>query len=253
MLRKLIKHEFIAISKSLIPIMAILGVICLSTLSVFTFKYEGKFLKEIPYFVAGIYFISIICALITIFILVVARFYKTVAASEGYLTFTLPVTSLQILLSKFVVGVIAMLSSIAFVVLSIFMVMQARYSIIPNIDFRMIEQELSKFTDRSLNTIILLVVLGIVVSVASGIMFWYTSIAIGQRLMSNKIAGAAIGYIILYAGTQVVSLIFLLGFSILENEPGINTYIYGVIFSFVITIIMFVISNYQLKKHLNLN
>ena len=100
MVKKLIKHEFIAYSRSLLPIeLALIGIaIVLRFIQFFenqTTGYSILFGSAIFAFCAAI----VVCLVMT-FIVAIQRYYKNLFKSEGYLTLTLPVTHSQHIFTK---------------------------------------------------------------------------------------------------------------------------------------------------------
>jgi len=133
MLGKLIKHDFNSLSKVLLPTqLAIFGATILGTLG-FAFSIRNNYydvqanglfglLRLITGFLSAIMVIAIIAASILVAFIIFQRFYKNLMCDEGYLTFTLPVTTSQILWSKLITAMLwTIISSIViFICINIF-------------------------------------------------------------------------------------------------------------------------------------
>ncbi len=121
MLGKLIKHDFKSLARLLLPVnLVIFGATVLASLSltlilrrdVETPGLLGEILDVIFGLVVAFAVFAIIAAFFMVPIVIFYRFYKSCIDSEGYLTFTLPVSSDKILWSKFLTAVFWVLISL---------------------------------------------------------------------------------------------------------------------------------------------
>lgn len=113
MLGKLIKHEFIQTSKRLLAVYAAAGVsIALLLVSYLTKITFIGMTASFALIVIG--FIAIIMTLV----MVIKNFYDSLYGSQGYLTFTLPVKSKDVLFSKFLVSFTWIIASYIVMVLT---------------------------------------------------------------------------------------------------------------------------------------
>lgn len=112
MLGKLIKHEFIATRKITLPVYIILATLTLCANVVLW--YQSDILNAIVYgndmlvtsFISASSFAYVACILMTIFmpwVLAITRFKQNLLSDEGYLSFTLPVSTHEMVLSKLIV------------------------------------------------------------------------------------------------------------------------------------------------------
>lgn len=112
MLGKLIKYDFKSLSRILFPTLFAIMVAALlagGLLSLSDFDDVMNIpliLKVISGVITAILMFSIFAACFVILFIILQRFYRSTVTSEGYLTFTLPVTSANILLSKLIVSVL---------------------------------------------------------------------------------------------------------------------------------------------------
>ena len=114
MLAKLIKHDFRALSKVLVPThLAILAATIIATIGiavntrnswsgVLENSYTLHVLETIMMFICVLMLIAIFASLILVAFIIFQRFYKSFMCDEGYLSFTLPVTTSQLLWSKLI-------------------------------------------------------------------------------------------------------------------------------------------------------
>lgn len=209
MVKKLIKHELFYYLRTLIiflPIMLLIG-LSVKVLSIFESDFIGY---QIAYFssVGLLYFASIAVSLYTL-VLSLVRFYKNMYSQEGYLTFSLPASTFQLVFSKLVGSVCCTL--LTSIVISISWLISGFFEI-------EIMQELITIYDDLFSLIngvhlvlfiIELFILEIVIIVYSNILI-YTCITIGQTAKKNRILLAIGAYFIYYVAIQVVVTVFMI-------------------------------------------
>ena len=113
MLSKLIKYDFKALSRVLWPTMAaVAGASLIATLSfLFTEKSyssanNGGLATMLGGLLAVVMVLAIIAACFLVFFIICAHFYRNLMTDEGYLTFTLPVKTSEILWSKLITAML---------------------------------------------------------------------------------------------------------------------------------------------------
>lgn len=107
MLTKLIKHEFRATGRIMLPLM--LALVLLSVMSAFASRYlniDGdNILLTTLSIISLVMFVTAIFAVgVSALIIMILRFYKNFYGDEGYLMFTLPVSTDSLLWSKLLVS-----------------------------------------------------------------------------------------------------------------------------------------------------
>ncbi|HCM14004.1 MAG TPA: ABC transporter permease, partial [Lachnospiraceae bacterium] len=123
MLKKLLKHELKATSRYITPIFLILFLFTILNkiilgLDIFKGMFKGA-LKIIPGIAITGYVLSLIAIVVVTFVILVVRFYKNLTSEEGYLMFTLPVKSNQLVNSKLLIAMFWTVLSILAVILSL--------------------------------------------------------------------------------------------------------------------------------------
>lgn len=111
MLKKLLKHEYKATARFFLPTYGgfalLLLVQRLSLLWASTMRHDQSFLGQLARIVMNLFSFASVLALIALLlcpmIYGITRFYKNMLSDEGYLSFTLPVTVGQHLISKLLV------------------------------------------------------------------------------------------------------------------------------------------------------
>lgn len=129
MLGKLLKHEFIATKRIYLPIYFVTIVLALIVNGFYTL--QSRFFDEesslsvisrifIVFFIV-IFILVLLCCMISGTVISLYRFYKNVFTDEGYLTNTLPVKPINILLSKLITGIVWSIAGVVVFILSIFL------------------------------------------------------------------------------------------------------------------------------------
>lgn len=283
MLGKLIKHEFLSISKVLCPTyivvlaVALLGRLTtwLATRKAIADAVSASFAKVLQYTASLLSVLFVVAFIVsigmTIFFLIY-RFYKNFFTDEGYLMLTLPTKAPQLILSKFSNSVVWVVIGLAVSVLSLIITFGHYDELID--DFKTLYNMMTHFGDAgyirdSLGTdpklFIAEVILLLVVGFCCFIMIWYFSIAFGQLLYkSHKVAGA----IISFGVCQIVLLILFFVYMWFESSvlsgviPGYltssgvavqATMIGSTILNFLITVGLFFGTSFIMEHKLNLD
>ena len=108
MLRKLLKHEFRATGRVMLPMYLILLVTALGSNLAGRGMLNGHsdILNTLAVIIVMAFGIAICGVLVMSFVLMIQRFYKNLLQDEGYLMFTLPVSVHQHIWSKLIVSVV---------------------------------------------------------------------------------------------------------------------------------------------------
>ena len=294
MLGKLIKHDFRSLSRVLLPAqLAILGATILATVG-FAVNLKMDYsevqvngllslLRIITGLLSGIMIVAIIAASILMAFIVFQRFYKNLISDEGYLTFTLPVTTANILWSKLITAMIWTLISgaVIFVCLNIFVLFGTGNDEFVNLE---VYQAIGKGLHAINTTIvarviwpILEIILFTIIAAANNILQIYLALIIGG-VVSHKhkvMAGIGFYFAINIAVSIMMSVIqFFLSGTMLRAFDNLNGIqwenknaleIYNHLFSTVqpyfwlslgLTLALtggyFLLSHYLLKNKLNL-
>ena len=115
MLGKLLKQDFRATARIMLPLYAAVPVLGLFT-NLITHLCEnqtGFLINAISTLVSFIFALALIAAVVTTVVLMVLRFYRNLMTDEGYLMFTLPVSTTELIFSKLIVSVVWFLGTFA--------------------------------------------------------------------------------------------------------------------------------------------
>ena len=113
MLGKLLKHEFRATGRTMLPMLGVLAVlVVLANLSVRMLDKElGTFLSILFVLILILTVVAVTVSEIMPVVVMVQRFYKNLLGSEGYLMHTLPANAHQLVWSKLIVSSVWMLGT----------------------------------------------------------------------------------------------------------------------------------------------
>ena len=292
MLGKLIKHDFNSLSRVLFPTqIAVLGASILATIGFainFRINYSNDdgligLLRLITGFMSGILVLAIIASAILVAFIIFQRFYKNLMCSEGYLTFTLPVTTSEILWSKLITAFLwTIISSVViFISVNVFVLFGTGQETFVNTEAY---REVGRCIHEAFSTIgarlvwpILEVVLFAIVATLSSILHVYLALIIGGIVSQKHKILASVGfYFVINIATSILSTIlsYCLGGSFVvtaesfngvqwNTQDGVSIYNTLVsvmqpyywsflVFSVAICAAYFILSRYLLKNKLNL-
>ena len=258
MLRKLLKHEWIATGRMYGIFFLVLAVVTLVTKLMGLIQIDSWVFSVVKGLFTGIYVITLIGVWFCGMGYAVVRFYKNMVSSEGYLTFTLPAKVEQLVTAKFLVAFAWQIVTIVALILSLCFVF-----LVGKVSWGEISHVLDAVTSELGNAYIPAFGLLLVVNLAYQLVLYYLSIAIGQLFTGNKIVGAVVGYCIIYFVVQAVliALFVIAGciggfanidamFNTVEGIPML--FVLSSVPSLVLGVVGYFITCKLLKKKLNL-
>lgn len=260
MLGKLLKYEFKATSRILIPLYLILLITTgINRLILQLDIFEGS-LMIIPEIMKVLFMLSVIAIFITSFLLMIYRFYKNLLSDEGYLMFTLPAKTHQLIMSKYFATLIWMFVSIIIIVGSAILAFGTPENIKSVIDsFKEFLLQFKASTGNNTTITIITLLLFCLMTLTAYILLIYASISIGQLFTKNRLVGAFVSYIGINTIMQLLLLLLLVITnvfrSIITNGNNIIPLklIMGIIvYQFVLSIIFFFTTKMIFQKKLNL-
>lgn len=217
MVKKLIKHEFIYYIRTFIIILPVMLFSGITTRIIQFFESD-----TIPYTVGFtssltiLYFSSIICIFMSV-LLGIIRFYKNMYSSEGYLTFTLPVSYPSHIIAKLIAFLSCQVVSLLILLISwliAFSGISSVWDVINNIINTI-------FSNGSVGHIVLMIlelVIFMFVGIISNGLLYYACISVGQLAKKNRILLAIVAYYVYYVALQVlISILMVVLISISET------------------------------------
>ena len=225
---------------------------------------ENTALALVSGFSMGGYVLILVALGIASFVLIFIRFYRSTAKDEGYLLFTLPAKTIDILFSKLIVSVIWEIASAIVIGLSIlvFTYMHGVWSF--NQVSSLWDKISALLTMKGYGNIPLLFslyLISMLISTISGTLQVFASIGLGQTMKNHRVAFSIMYYVISYIIIQTISTIALIPF-MLVNESSSSTTVMvnyqlgflgiSAVLSLLYGVAFFFVANYCYKKKLNL-
>ena len=273
MLRKLLKHEFRATGRIMLPMYLILLVTAVGSNLAGRGMLDGRYhiLNILGVLIVTAFGIAICGALLMSFVLMIQRFYKNLLQDEGYVMLTLPVSIHQHVWSKLIV------SSVWFIVTTLAVIL-ASCIVAFDIDFIRyfftglgeLFQELRKvqayYAINGTAIIIELIVL-VFLGLVSMCLQFYAALAAGHSLPSHKMAWSVVWYfglqfvfqIIAFSGINILDQVNFFNWGIFHPDihlsamAGIHIGMFLLIFANVVYgAVFYGITTFFLKKRLNL-
>lgn len=217
MVKKLFKHEFLAYARVMAIVYGILLTIATATRIILIFESDTTAYQIISTFSLIIYLVSAVAAALFSTAFGVIRFYKNLFTSEGYLSFTLPVTPSQHITVKAVTAVCVELLSLLVVLLSGCIVTSGE--VLVEIWKALIYIWNQLYAQMGFHLVLAggeCLILFLVTSAAS-FMLYYTCISIGQLSKKNRILAAVGVYFAYYILAQIVSTVVTILISVVAT------------------------------------
>ncbi len=114
MLGHLIKHEFRATGRRILPtlgVLALLGLLANISIRVLESGFGGTLLRVVMGLFIAAFLIGMTVAWVIALVLMISRFYRNLLKDEGYLMFTLPTNSHALIWSKLIVSTVWFLAT----------------------------------------------------------------------------------------------------------------------------------------------
>lgn len=212
MLGKLIKHEFKATSKlffilyAAIIIVAALDSICLYVNS------DVMFIEVLKVVFSATYGMGIVAIFVMSAIFIVKRFYDNMLKAQGYLSFTLPVTTNAHILSKLIVSLVWQALTCVVTLITVIIMCIGRIPMREIIESA--EDVIKAITEYGLWGTAVKGIIFFVIAVAASILTFYFCLSVGQLLNKHKVLGAVGTYFGIYIvlqiiGTFIISIVTL--------------------------------------------
>lgn len=268
MVKKLFKHEFDAYKRFLLPIYLILLAVSVFTRILYFFETDTTVFRIISVSsIIALTVTSVVCIVLT-FVNIITRFYKNLFTNEGYLSFTLPVTTEQHIFVKLTVGVIAAITSLLSVIIGVCIATAGEMTVELFKVVGYFFKKVPPLFEGNFWFYFIEIVLLVLVALVMSILLFYSCIAIGQLSKKNRVLAAVGAYFGYYLIEQVLGTIFIIVFYALQN-----TDFYTVILRFMeknpfefihiafaiafviyalLALLFFFITNTIIKKKLNL-
>lgn len=263
MLKKLYKHEFIALYRIVLPLYAVLIGLATSVRLLNIFNNSNDVVKTMLTIFTTLTTIMTIALFVASFIVIIIRFCKNFLSKEGYLTFSLPIKVSSQIICKLVCGVVVSITNVISVICALLIIF-AKIKTLNEI-FTTIKQGLRIFsltlgTGKTIAYFVEISIL-IIFSLCTNFLLFYASIAIGQQFKKKGLA-SIIAYLCIYTVIEIILTVTVLPLlTIFGNEfDSLQTISSSMLVFFAVMIfivllqgiVYFLITNYFLSKKLNL-
>ena len=242
MLKKLIKHDFLTTGRVLLPLFLILfGITLLGFILGSTKLFSRPVLVPMGLILLIVYFLALIAIGLITGIYLIVYFYRNHFTSQGYLTFTLPVSPWSLLHSKVITGFVWTIIEFLLIFGSLFLVLGAAFgfdTLGSGLDFMIngtgtftlngetisvISPSLSELFGLDSRMLLLFIVLLMLSAAFFSVLSYYGSVAIGQLYAKHKVAGTVLTYLGIYFLTQIVNIILTVVVSIRSVTSLVST------------------------------
>ena len=276
MLGKLMKHEFRATARIMLPVMGAMAALAL--LANLSIRGLAGNLSDVPMlkilFTLIIIFFgaAVVATVVMSLVIMVSRFYRNLLKDEGYLMFTLPVSVHELIWSKLIVSLVWFLGT----GLLIFLVMTLMALNLSHTNLQMILEQFPSWSEilgwldqagvrGQVITFLVQIVLGTLIGIIALCLHFYGAMALGHMFSKDKVllsivffVGISFAFNLMEMGYGVVGF----GLSDLENldmssgREGLafvsNVIWHGIGLSAVQAAVLYLAAFLGLKKGLNL-
>ena len=200
MLGKLIKHEFRATGRILLPVylVMLLTAALVRGFQVLTEQTAGEFMRALAVLSVLLFSAAVFGGSILAFVLMIYRFYKNLMTDEGYLMFTLPVSVTQHIFSKAIIAVAMCFLSCLVAFLSILLLSHG------------INPAAFSFFDLAAVPYVLEGLLWLVLCAFAAVLFIYLCIALGHLAKKHRLLMAFVWYFVLSTAVQIIGMLVMM-------------------------------------------
>ena len=273
MLRKLLKHEFRATARIMLPLFGLLVLASVgANLSIRgMLDSDSTFLSTLGTILIMLFTVAIVAVGIMAFILMINRFYKNLLQDEGYVMMTLPVSIHQQVWSKLIVSTVWFAATVLVIILACFVTafdirfMGELWQEVKNIVHAVIRYNHMDIVVNGIGFLVELLLLFIMASIAFCLRA-YSAMAIGFSRPNHKGLFSVASYIGIGVVVQILGGI---GISLLNDswfhrlllgwEPQLSATAamhlgmwFLIVLELIYCAVFYFLTVYFLQKHLNL-
>ncbi len=223
MVKKLLKHEFVYYFRTFgmfLPIVLAVGVVT----KIFILLDNGSVISKLATSSSVLMLIVACVALIMLsWVVSVVRFYKNLFSSEGYLTFTLPVTNSEHIFVKLLATIVCEAICVVTVILTVAIAISGELfvQLVREIG-NALRTFFSLYGAANAVAFIIEAILLFILSAVSGTLLYYTCITVGQMAKKNRILMAFVAYFIYYVASQMISTATVIIITVLEMAGALD-------------------------------
>jgi hypothetical protein len=235
MLGKLLKHEFRATGRIMLPLMgALLALALMANLSIrgLTGNLADVPALKILFILILVFFgMGIVAIAVMALVVMISRFYRNLLKSEGYLMFTLPVSVHELIWSKLIVSLVWFFATTLFV----FIIMSLTALNLSGTNLEMIFvnfpswseilQKLEELGIRSaLSKLMFWVVIAMILGAIVSCLHFYGAMALGHMFSKSKVLLSVVFFILISFAFNIMEMsIGLSGIKMEANSFDMHT------------------------------
>lgn len=276
MVKKLFKHEIAYYTRSMLPIYGILLAIAAVSRVIQFFEADNTLYNTLNVISILSYVVGIIAVFAMTMVFTITRYYRNLFTSEGYLSFTLPVTPTQHILTKLSTAVITHIASLVVVLISLCIITAGDvlievckaisyiYQLIP--DRLAVTFKETTAAEWQLNIPLFILEFGLLVLVMYlyQMLLFYGCITVGQMSHKNRVLAAVGVYFGYYMATQAIGTAIVIVAQFLPWETFSDIFfaapigsvhvlaIAYILLNLLIATALFFVSRYIVRHKLNL-
>lgn len=210
MLGKLLKYEFRATVRIMLPVICALLVLSLAARLAIVNIADSRLMTIISTFIIIAYFLAIMAAAVLTMVTLVYRFYKSLLSNEGYLTFSLPAGVHSQLWCKLIASAVWIIVTFLAIVLSIFIVatpVSLTGRVMPDVDYmlRWLEQAYGLGAAQLMTFAVELLIAMFLASIG-GCLTFYAAMSIGFGFSNHKALYSVLIFVAIGVVTQIVGV-----------------------------------------------
>ncbi len=221
MLRKLLKHEYIATSRVMLPIYVAVLVLALAmrltggvwNAGGFSYSGMGRIGAVVTVLVIMGFFVGIVAVFVASFVQTIGRFRSNLLGDEGYVMFTLPVSTHQLVWAKLIVSVTWFVGAVLLSILA-FTIVAADASTFASgfhAFFLEFDDEIAPLSRGHMAAFAIECVLALLLGCANVCLAFYAPLAIGHSFAKRKMLLSVVFFFVIQIVTDV--LFNVLGFA----------------------------------------
>lgn len=275
MLRKLLKQEFMATARLMLPLY--LAVILLglgAKLAALVLNYSsdtsggvfsgvgmpgqiGNFLDVLMVLLVMGFVIALIAAFVVAFVLMITRFRNNLLGDEGYVMFTLPVSAHQLVWSKLLVALVWFAGAIVVDGIAILLVVMGDELTFSQL-FPAISSFFSQFTTAQAAHFVGYTVEGLLLAAVltfSCCLEFYAAMSIGHSFAKHKGLLSVVFFFAISAASEVISSVLMLGADKLGLSIQFSSFSQLaalLVINLIFAGVLYFLTTYMLKNRLNL-
>lgn len=263
MLKKLYKHEFIALYRIVLPLYAVLIGLAASVRILNLFDDTNKIVNSFRTINTTLTTIMTFALFIASFIVIIIRFCKNFLSKEGYLTFSLPIKASAHIICKLLCGIVVSITNVISVICALWVIFGNSKTY--NDILCVIKGSYNALTSTlgAGKTVAYIVELffAVIFSLCANFLLFYASISIGQQFKKKGLA-SVISYVCLYTVIEIILMTVTLPLTTVfgKNLDSLETFSSAMLIFFAVIIaiellqcfVYYLITNYFLSRKLNL-